>query len=166
MNEAASICAQLSAASGFKAEHDACRGILDSRIFQIFEGANEMLYTQISDFLEKQMKRQKENNLFEFLSNSNYCNLVVKRFKKLLYFSIPFGMVQRQKVTLGEIIARLIGLQYVFSIVEKGYREDLYENCVKHIKMDIKELLSNLHEFNDAKPILNYNEKSDWRMFI
>src|SRR5699024_5188229 len=51
MSEAANICAQLAGASGFKTEHIAGRGIMDSRPFQIFEGVNEMLYTQISDFL-------------------------------------------------------------------------------------------------------------------
>lgn len=166
MNEAANICAQLAGASGFKTEHIAGRGIMDSRPFQIFEGANEMLYTQISEFVEKQMKRKKKKNLYEFLTHSSYCNLIIDRFKKHLNFSFPTNMVQRQKVTLGKMIARLISLQYVFNIVEKGYREDLYENCVKHINMDIKKLVSNLCEFNDARPIFNYTERSDWRAFI
>src|SRR5699024_2520431 len=49
MSEAADICAQLSGASGYKTDHIAGRGIMDSRPFRIFEGANEMLYTQIAE---------------------------------------------------------------------------------------------------------------------
>lgn len=166
MNEAANICAQLAGANGFKLEHIAGRGIMDSRPFQIFEGVNEMLYTQISEILCKQMKRRKKNNLYDFLMDSDYCGRIIDRFKKHLQFSLPFGMVQRQQVSLGKVIARLISLQYVANIVDKGYRKDLFENCVKHMEMDIKKLLSNFTSFNDAQPIFNYNENSDWRSFI
>src|SRR5699024_2955486 len=57
MSEAANICAQLSGASGYQLENIAGRGIMDSRPFRIFEGANEMLYTQISEGISKQMKK-------------------------------------------------------------------------------------------------------------
>ncbi len=165
MNESANICAQLSGANGFQLEHVAGRGIMDSRPFQIFEGVNEMLYTQISGIIEKQMKKQQVKNLYDFLSKSNYCNKVVDRFKETLQFNLPTGMMQRQQVTLGKVLARLISLQYVKTIVDKGYRKDLFENCVKHMHMDIKKLLSNLSLCNDAQPIFQYAENSDWRKF-
>lgn len=165
MNEAADLCAQLSGASGYKIDHIAGRGIMDSRPFRVFEGANEMLYTQIAELLEKQMKRLKTSNFYDFLANSKYCHLIADRFKKHLQFELPKGMVQRQMVTLGKIMARLVSLQYVSEMVDKGFRKDLYENCVKHIEMDVKKLLSNLRVFNDAQPIMDYSEKSDWRTF-
>lgn len=165
MSEAADICAQLAGASGYKIQHIAGRGIMDSRPFQIFEGSNEMLYTQIAESIEKQMKKIKISNLYEFMANSKYCGPAIKRFKKHLHFKLPTDMIQRQMVTLGKVIARLVCLQYVADIVEKGYRMDMYENCIKHIEMDVKKLLSNLREFNDAQPIMNYADQSDWRDF-
>ncbi len=165
MSEAANICAQLSGASGYQLENIAGRGIMDSRPFRIFEGANEMLYTQISEGIGKQMKKMKETNLYDFLNTAKFSNLVVNRFKKHLQFQLPQNMIQRQQITLGKVIARLVSLQYVHNLVNKGFREDLYENCLKHMEMDIKKLLSNLNLFNDAQPIMDYTEKSDWREF-
>lgn len=166
MQEAAQICLQLAGASGYKLEHIAGRGIVDSRAFQIFEGSNEMLYTQIADTIVKQMKKRKEKNLYASLSRSDYCNLITKRFKQHLNFEPPTDMVQRQLINLGKVIARLICLQNVFNMVEKGYRTDLYDNCMKHIEMDVKKLMSNLSVFNNAKPIMEYTEQSDWKDFI
>ncbi len=166
MQESAHICLQLSGASGYKLEHIAGRGIVDSRPFQIFEGSNEMLYTQIAELVIKQMKKQKEKNLYTFLSKSDYCHLIVDRYKKHLNFEPSTGFVQRQLIVLGKVIARLICTQYVFNLVEKGYRKDLYDNCVKHIEMDIKKLISNLSVFNDATPILDYTAQSDWTHYV
>lgn len=166
MNEAANICVQLFGSKAYKTDHIAGRGIMDSRPFQIFEGANEMLYSQISEMLAKQMKRKKLKNFYDFVKDSDQCNRIADRFKNMLQFELPSSMVQRQSVTLGKIMARLVSLQYVFKMVEKGFREDLYENCVKHMEMDVKKLLSNLISFNDAAPILDYSEQSDWQDFI
>ncbi len=166
MQESAHICLQLSGASGYKLEHIAGRGIVDSRPFQIFEGSNEMLYTQIAEIVVRQMKKKKEDNLYAFLSGSSYCHLVVERFKQHLHFKLSPRMVQRQLVVLGKVIARLVCIQYVFNIVQKGYRADLYDNCMKHVEMDIKKLLSDLCQFNDAKPIMGYKQASDWRDFL
>lgn len=165
MNEAANICAQLSGASGYKIENIAGRGIMDSRPFRIFEGSNEMLYTQISEMIGKQMRKMKDISFYNFLSKTDYCNLVVERFKKHLQFKLPTDTVQRQSITIGKVVARLVSLQYAFNMVEKGYRKDLYENCVKHMEMDIKKLLTNLTDYNDAKPVLDYTDNSDWRSF-
>ncbi|HLS31030.1 MAG TPA: acyl-CoA dehydrogenase family protein [Flavobacteriaceae bacterium] len=165
MNEAANICAQLSGAGGYKIENIAGRGIMDSRPFQIFEGSNEMLYTQIAEMIGKQMRKMKDINFYDFLSKTDYCNLIIDRFKKHLQFKLPTDTVQRQSITIGKIVARLVSLQYAFNITQKGYRKDLYENCLKHMEMDIKKLLTNLTDYNDAKPILEYAENSDWRSF-
>ncbi len=66
MQESAQTVAQLSGANGYKAESFGSRAIADSRPFQIFEGSNEMLYTQISEMVVKLMNSQKTMNLSEF----------------------------------------------------------------------------------------------------
>ncbi len=165
MQEAAHICLQLSGAKGYKLDHIAGRGIVDSRPFQIFEGSNEMLYTHIAESVIKQMKKKKENNFYRFLSQASFSHLIAEQFKKDLLFDLPSGLVQRRLVNLGKVIARLVCAQHVFLIVEKGYRKDLFNSCIKHVKMDIKKLLSNWNIYNDAAPILDYTEESDWRSF-
>ncbi|MDA3613481.1 acyl-CoA dehydrogenase family protein [Polluticaenibacter yanchengensis] len=166
MQESAQICVQLSGSSGYKIDHIAGRGIVDSRPFQIFEGSNEMLYTQIAEMITKQMKKTKETNLYQCLSQAGYCNAIISQFKTHLDFSLNDILVQRQLVVLGKILARLICLQYVANMVDKGYREDLFQNCTKHMEMDIKKLLSDLCQFNNAEPIIHYQEQSSWSQFI
>ena len=166
MQEAAQICVQLAGSSGYKMEHVAGRGIMDSRPFQIFEGSNEMLYTQIAEIVTKQMKRLKEANFGAFVAAFNLTNRIADRFKKLFDFTMPSGtMAQRQSVVLGKIVARLVCLQYVDVMVEKGFRKDLFDNAAKHMEMDVKKLLSNLLDYNDASPIVEYKESSNWFEF-
>lgn len=166
MQESAQICVQLSGSSGYKIDHIAGRGIVDSRPFQIFEGSNEMLYTQISEIVIKQMKKSKVTNFFEYLNTFEYTNRVAEIFKKHLNFDLPSTIAQRQTVVIGQIIARLVCLQYVDQMVEKGFRKDLFDNCVKHIEMDVKKLVSDITEYNNAEPIFDYQDASDWSKFI
>ena len=87
-------------------------------------------------------------------------------FKKHLNFDVPSAVVQRQTVVLGKIIARLVCLQYVDQMVEKGFRKDLFDNCAKHIEMDIKKLASDVLEYNNAEPVMEYKDSSGWADFI
>jgi len=166
MQESAQICVQLSGSSGYKIDHIAGRGIVDSRPFQIFEGSNEMLYTQISEILVKQMRKQKITNFSQFLETFETTARVAPLFRKPLDFELPAVLVQRQTVVLGKIIARLVCLQYVDEMVEKGFRRDLFENCVKHMRMDIKKLSTDLSDYNNAEPIIDYQEGSAWADYI
>src|SRR5690606_7278328 len=67
MQESAQLLVQLSGASGYRISHIGGRGIMDSRPFQIFEGSNEMLYSQIAEIILKGMKTAKEPVLVDFL---------------------------------------------------------------------------------------------------
>ncbi len=166
MQEAAQICVQLSGSSGYKIDHIAGRGIVDSRPFQIFEGSNEMLYTQIAETVVKEMKKRKELHVYRFLQGFVYTDRIDSLFAKSLDFSLPPVLVQRQMVVLGKIIARLICLQYVIQMSDKGFRKDLLIQCTQHVQTDIKTLSSDLLEHNVAEPIVEYQEKSHWSDFV
>jgi len=166
MQESAQLCVQLSGSSGYKLDHIAGRGIVDSRPFQIFEGSNEMLYTQIAESLIKAMKKGKIGNLFTYLSEMELTDRVSPLFKEQLGFSFPDSMLQRQFIVLGKIVARLVCLQYVQQLVDKGFRQDLFENCHRHMQMDINGLLARFTNFNAAEPVLDYGEDSQWYRFV
>lgn len=165
MQESAQICAQLSGANGYKMDHIAGRGIIDSRPFQIFEGPNEMLYTQIAEKILKNMRRFKEDNLLNHLMQAAYTKRVAAEFKGDLSIKPGYELPQRKLVILGSIIARLVCLQYVRDLVDKGFREDLYENSREHVGMEIKILLSGFYAQTDAQPIIDYECQSDWADF-
>lgn len=167
MQEAAQICVQLAGSSGYKIEHIGGRGIMDSRPFQIFEGSNEMLYTQIAEIVLKQMRKSKETNFSKFLNQLEQTKLVADRFNKTLDFDLVADtLAQRQMVLIGQIVARLVCLQYVNEMVAKGFRQDLYDNCCKHMEMDVKKITSDLSCRNNAVSIVEYQEGSNWIDFI
>ncbi|MFP9119082.1 acyl-CoA dehydrogenase family protein [Flavobacterium sp. RNTU_13] len=166
MQESSQIALQLQGSSGYKIDNIAGRGIVDSRPFQIFEGSNEMLYTQIAEIMIKKMKKMQQETFFQFLSGFPLTEKIAGQFKELLDFSIKDTLLQRQLITLGKIIARVVSLQYVYNMTLKGFRNDLYDNCCKHMMMDIKSLLSNLTDFNNSMPVEDYTSQSAWSDFI
>jgi len=166
MQESAQLCVQLSGSSGYKLDHIAGRGIVDSRPFQIFEGSNEMLYTQIAEGLTKAMKKLKNTNLASYLSEMDLTDGILPLFKKELDFTLPDNLLQRQLIVLGKIVARLVCLQYVQQLADKGFRKDLFDNCYQHVLMDVNGLLARFTNYNSAEPVLEYRENSDWSRFI
>jgi acyl-CoA dehydrogenase len=166
MQESAQICVQLSGSGGYKLDHIAGRGIVDSRPFQIFEGSNEMLYAQVAESALKLSKKLQFSNLYDFLLTYEDTKEIAPLLKQLVNFRVPENMAQRQYIVLGRVIARIISLQLAQRLVEKGYRKDLFENCLKHIQMDLSNLLSDVHNYNNAEPILDYQDNSCWWKII
>ena len=166
MQESAQICVQLNGSAGYKLDHVAGRGIVDSRPFQIFEGSNEMLYTQIAEGMIKAMKKSKDLHLKRYLAGEPLTSRVADQFGDLFDFQIGENLPQRQLVSLGRVMARVASLQYVEVMTEAGFRSDLYENTRKHMEADVRQLLTRLRSLNDAEPVEGYRESSDWMQFI
>ena len=95
MQNAAQSLVQLVGAKAYRLSHIGGRGITDSRPFQIFEGSNDMLYSQISDAIVKQMKQFKESNLFNYLNTNNLTSKATDYLKELLNFNLDFELPQR-----------------------------------------------------------------------
>ena len=127
MQESAQIAVQVSGANGYKLSHVGARGIIDSRPFQIFEGSNEMLYTQIAGNFLKLMKKKKETSVYNFLTEWDLASKVANYFKDVVSFTLPDALPQRKMIDLGRIIARIVCAQYVVDMQDKGYRADLTE---------------------------------------
>ena len=100
MQESAQITTQLYGAKGYLEESFGQRGITDSRPFRIFEGSNEMLYTQISEMTVKTMIRGKQTNLAEYLKTYELSEKVADRYKDMLNFDVENKMPQRKLVDL------------------------------------------------------------------
>ncbi len=165
MQKSAQLCLQVSGANGYKISHIAGRGIVDSRPFQIFEGSNEMLYTQIAEMILKKMRKSKEANLFAFLSAYELTRDASVVFKDTLDFVPGEGLIQRKLVDLGKIISRVISANYVLAIANEGYRDDLVKGSIEHLRRDITHLVSNLYLDNRVKVIDDYIAGSDWLSF-
>ncbi|MDR2276114.1 MAG: acyl-CoA/acyl-ACP dehydrogenase [Sphingobacterium sp.] len=165
MHESAQICVQLSGANGYRLDHVAGRGLVDSRPFQIFEGSNEMLYSQVAEAIAKMMRKAKESNLLAFLKINAATALAAPFFSSILNFDFPLQPKQREMVTLGKIIARVISFQYVLQINNAGFNDKMTEITRQHVSMDLYMLVGQLSNNNNAEPLMNYDEKADWMNF-
>ena len=165
MQDAAQSLLQLVGAKAYKLNHIAGRGTADSRPFQIFEGSNDILYAQISESLVKMMKRAKENNLFQFLKKFDLTSKAAGFIKEYINFDINFQMPQRNLVGLGKIIGRVISMNQVLNIKEKGFRMDLADAGIIALQQEISGLMSVFSFKNDRQVIDNYEENSSWLKF-
>lgn len=165
MQEASQICLQLSGANGYRLDHIAGRGVVDSRPFQIFEGSNEMLYTQIAEAIAKLMRKGKESNLLAFLKQYKGTELAAPFFAEILNFNLPDQPKQREMMTLGRMIARVVCFQYVLLINNAGFNDKMTEITRQHIQMDLAMFAGQLHSNNTADPLVEYHENTDWMKF-
>lgn len=164
MQESAQISLQLAGANGYKLDHIAGRAVVDSRPFQIFEGSNEMLYGQIADAIMKLMRKSKEANLFKFLANYANSNKSVHYFAKSLDFNLDTNISQRDTVTLGRMIARVISFQFVLNM--EGFNAELVDITRQHMAMDINMLNGQYFSKNHSSPLSDYSSNSDWMNFL
>jgi len=165
MQESAQTLTQLNGANGYKAESVGSRGIVDSRPFQIFEGANDLLYTQISEMVLKLMGNQKVTNLSEFLTKYDLTQNVADYFKTLLDFKVDIKLPQRKIVDLGKIISRVVSANQVSDLGIKGFRSDLIQDSLESIKHEISSLVSSFKFHSGITPIEDYKENSLWMNF-
>ncbi len=165
MQEASQTLTQLHGANGFKIESVSSRGIVDSRPFQIFEGSNEMLYTQISDMVLKTMVKKKEMNLADFLSQFNLTSKTAGYFKSLVNFKVDQVLPQRKQVDLGRIISRIVSADYVVSLGDNGFRDDLVRDSLEMLKHEVATLVNSFKFASGVEPVQTYREKSGWMDF-
>ncbi|MFC2089559.1 acyl-CoA dehydrogenase family protein, partial [Bacteroidota bacterium] len=165
MQESSQILTQLSGGNGYKAESLGSRGIIDSRPFQIFEGSNEMLYTQISESVIKLMTRIKTANLSSFLLKYELTKNVASHFKTLLNFSVDAKSPQRKMIDLGKIISRVISVNNLQEMGNKGFRPDLIRSGIETIKHEIAMLVTSYHFQIKVNPIEEYKDGGNWLSF-
>jgi len=153
---------QLVGAIGYKLNHIAGRAIVDSRPFQIFEGANDILYAQISESLIKFMKTVKELNVLEFLKDHPLTLRSVDHLKELLNFNIDLQMPQRKLVELGKVLSRIVSMDLVLKMGENGFRKDLIDGAVSMLHQEISHLMDAFSFKQNTMIVVDYEDDSLW----
>lgn len=164
MQDSAQSLLQLTGAIGYRRDHIAGRSVADSRPFQIFEGSNDVMYSQVADIILKKMKDAKQRNMYAFLSQLDLTTDVVDRFKDVLNFNLDFSSVQRMKVVLGRIIAKLITANFASGLYDTSFRSDLIENTMEVIGNDLAMTMQSLTPPHLIDVVENYRENSDWKL--
>jgi alkylation response protein AidB-like acyl-CoA dehydrogenase len=160
MQESAQSLLQLVGAKGYKLNHIAGRSVVDSRPFQIFEGSNDILYNQIAESVLKLMKTAKEKSLYQFLKG--YSTRAADRIQEMVNFELNTPYAQRKLVEFGQVISRIVSMDTVLYLEEKGFNKDLIDNAVIVLKQEISTLLNAFHFANDAQVVVEYEENSFW----
>lgn len=160
MHESAQSLLQLMGAKGYKLNHFAGRAVVDSRPFQIFEGSNDILYHQISEAFLKLMKTAKEKSLYRFLKI--YASRAADRIHEMVSFQLDSIPMQRKRVEFGQLISRIVSMDLVLYLEEKGFRKDLIDNAVVILRQDISQMLNNFHFPDHARVVSDYKGNSAW----
>lgn len=165
MQQAAQSLTQLVGAKAYKLSHLGGRSIVDSRPFQIFEGSNDILYAQISEGIVKQMRRLKEQNLFNFLKGHELTNRSADRLKELFNFDLNMQLPQRKLVELGQVLGRTISMDMVYRLADEGFRSDLIEGGLNMLHQEIQQLMSNFNFDTKDHVVEDYQADSSWLQF-
>lgn len=166
MQEAAQSLVQLVGAKAYRINHIGGRGTADSRPFQIFEGSNDILYAQITEALIKLMKRARVNNLFHFLKDFDLTSKASEYVKSLTDFNLDFQMQQRKLVEMGRVVGRIISLNQLIDLANKGFRNDLAQGGITMLQQDISKLISCFNFNNKTELVEEYHENSSWLNFV
>jgi alkylation response protein AidB-like acyl-CoA dehydrogenase len=166
MHDAAQSLVQLVGAKAYRFNHIGGRGIIDSRPFQIFEGSNDILYAQISERIVKLMKKAKETNLYLFLQKFNLTENAAQSIKELLNFNLNMQLTQRKLVELGQVISRIISMEMVIKLGEKGFRQDLINNGIAMLRKEITSLMGHFKITDNSQIVEDYQQNSSWLSFV
>ncbi|MFZ4520439.1 MAG: acyl-CoA dehydrogenase family protein [Bacteroidales bacterium] len=162
MQEAAQSLVQLTGAKAYRFSHIGGRGIIDSRPFQIFEGSNDMLYSQVAEGLLKRMKKAKEHNLFGFLRHYRHTEHAARELKDQLQFDLVMQLPQRKLVELGKVISRIVSMDMVILLASRGFRQDLIDNAIVEIRNEIAGLLGSFNMMVSPAVVDDYRDHSSW----
>ena len=165
MQDSAQTFTQLSGANGYKMESLGSRSIIDSRPFQIFEGSNEMLYTQISEMTIKIMARGKTMNLSDFMVSYELTKKAAGYFKPSLDFDVNMNLSQRKYVDLGKIISKVVAANHVVDLGIKGFRSDLIADSIELLKHEVATLVSSFESQTKVEPVEDYSDGGNWLAF-
>jgi len=166
MQESSQTLLTLVGAKGYKLNHIAGRGTVDSRPFQIFEGSNDILYAQIGEALVKMMKNAKQNGLYLYLEGHRLTERAAKYLKELINFDIDIQMSQRKLVEIGRVMSRIASMDLVMKLGDAGFRTDLIDGAISILRQEITALLSFFSTNQTTLVVADYQVDSSWRKFV
>ena len=166
MHDASQSLLQLVGAKGYRLDHIAGRSLVDSRPFQIFEGSNDILYQQISEGVLKFMRKTREKNLLSYLRSYKLTERVADRFKDSLNVNVDLNLSQRKLVDLGRAVGRMISMDFVVELGERGFRSDLVNNALETMRREVEVLMTNYRLAADTAVVEDYEPDSSWLDYV
>jgi hypothetical protein len=129
------------------------RSGVDSRPFQIFEGSNDVLYQQISESVLKSMRQMKEKKLADFLEDHDLTSRATEYFDGAFDFKVDQSLPQRKLVELGRALGRVVTMDMIIELGDRGFRSDLISNGLNVFRKKVDGLLTTYHRSGSASVI-------------
>jgi alkylation response protein AidB-like acyl-CoA dehydrogenase len=162
MHESAQSLLQLVGAKGYRLDHFAGRAVVDSRPFQILEGSNDILYDQVGESVILRMAKSGESNLLRHLRSYSLTSRASEYFKSALDVRVDAQMAQRKTVALGQAVSRLITMDLVLGLGDRGFRRDLVDGCIQVFRHDVEGLLVSYRTTDLPVPVADYGDGPSW----
>lgn len=144
MLESALNYQQLCGGEGYRRDspsNNAAYALLDSRVYTIFDGTNDLLSQQLAEFC---VKESKDGNVVKFLSEFE------KTKNGITHINFDLSVLnnndtQEERVMNGQIISRIFGLQCLeeaLEATEKHFEYGDFRNAVLFLNADIKKTIA------------------------
>jgi len=130
MHEAAQSLLQLNGAKGYRQDHIAGRALTDSRPFQIFEGSNDVIYHQMTTAFQRYMNGIKETRLAAALRRHPLTTGAADLVEPNLDISLDRAYTQRKLVDLGRILGRVVSIDLLLKLGERGFEPRLIASAI------------------------------------
>ena len=166
MQESSQTLLTLVGAKGYKLNHIAGRGTIDSRPFIIFEGSNDILYAQIGEAMVKLMKTVKETAFHTYLQAHRLTEHAAIYVKDLISFNIDTQLSQRKLVELGRVMSRVVSVDMVIKLGDAGFRNELIDGAISLLRQEITMLVSHFRYEQPTNVIEDYQIGSEWNKFL
>lgn len=140
MHESAQSLLQLNGAKGYRQDHIAGRALTDSRPFQIFEGSNDVIYHQMFTAFQRYMNSIKELRLTAALRRHPLTASAADLVEKSLDVSLARAYPQRKLVELGRILGRVISIDLLLKLGERGFEPRLIASAIDVHRVKISRL--------------------------
>jgi hypothetical protein len=114
----------------------------------------------------KKMRQMKEKNLHTFLSDHDLTSRAVEYFNDALHFEVDQSLSQRKLVDLGRILGRVVTMELVIELGDRGFRSDLISNCLQVFERRVKGLLAGYRQDRQTSVVEDYVEGSAWLDYV
>jgi hypothetical protein len=91
---------------------------------------------------------------------------VADYFEESLDIEVDLQMPQRKLVELGEILGRIISMEFVANLGERGFHHELVSNCLAVFRQEVQGRLSAYQSSSNASVVENYHEESSWVDYV
>lgn len=166
MHDAAQSLLQLVGAKGYATNHIAGRSVVDARPFQIFEGPNDVLYTQIGSKTLETLRKHKSTDLGARLRADYPEGVDIAKLGSELDVSVGERPAQRRIVDIGVIVSRLHALNALAELARRGFSAEHVAAAAGTAAEEIRFRLDALRQDTALRPAQEGLGVASWLSYV